>query len=339
MMPAVAAWCARARGALLPTGIDMQKLSPNGQQAINDIAARHGFSFDAVQSMLESVINGNGSMAQFNHPEFAGSGQWMSGGMTMVSDMFNNYLKGRVDGLCSELSRLVAAQPNLLQSGSFQSQSQGGQGGQQQNNYGGQGAGGGNGGSNGAANFGNVSLFVPPAPGMAANWWGNDLRYPNSTGAQNGVRYAHFAQARRLAIEVQGRVTIYDTLDHQIGSFSQQQSYGGSLSFSSQYGLIDVASLPVVSVDGVAQNRNLNQGNGGNQAPAPAPAPVYMPVNAPANALLNSSTPGMTSPAPGAGGNEGDIFAMIEKLADLHGRGIFSAEEFAAKKMELLARL
>jgi hypothetical protein len=29
---------------------------------------------------------------------------------------------------------------------------------------------------------------------------------------QNGVRYAYFAQARRLAIEIGGTVTVYDTL-------------------------------------------------------------------------------------------------------------------------------
>jgi hypothetical protein len=104
----------------------MRKLTPAGQQLIEEVAQRHGFSTDAVMSMLESVIRGNGSMAQFNHPEFGGSGQWIQGGMTMVSDMFNNYLKGRVDGLCSELSRLMANQPDLLiRSGSFQSQSQG----------------------------------------------------------------------------------------------------------------------------------------------------------------------------------------------------------------------
>jgi hypothetical protein len=106
----------------------MRQLSPSGQQAINEISQRHGFSANAVQSMLEAVINGNGSMAQFSHPEFSGSGQWMRGGMIMVSDMFDNYLKGRIDGLCNELSNLVAAQPDLIRSGSFQSQTQGGQG-------------------------------------------------------------------------------------------------------------------------------------------------------------------------------------------------------------------
>jgi len=285
----------------------MRQLSPAGQQVINELSQRHGFSTDAVMSMLESLINGNGSMAQFNHPEFAGSGQWMRGGMTMVSDMFNNYLKGRVDGLCFELSSLIASQPDLIRSGSFQSQSQGNGrqahfgGGQQQ--YGG----------SQQQPVRPVSLFVPPAPGASGDWWPGDLRWPSSTGAQNGVRYAYFAQVRRLAIEVNGTVTVYDTLDHQISGFSQQQSYGGSLSFSSQYGLVDVASLPVISVNGV-------------------PQPVQ---TASVPASLQEASP--TSPQTAAHGE--DVFATIEKLAELRAKGILSDEEFSAKKVELLSRI
>jgi hypothetical protein len=295
----------------------MQQLSPAGQQIIDDIARRYGVSTNAVLSMLQSVINGNGRMAQFNHPEFGGSGQWMSGGMTMVSDMFNNNLKASVSNLCGELSQLVAAQPDLLRSGSFQSQSQGGQ---QQNNYA---ASNDSGSWNQSAGSG-ASLFVPPPPGSGADWWGSDLRWPNSTGAQNGVRYAYFAQAHRLAIEVNGRVTIYDTLDHQIGGFSQQQSYGGSLSFNSQYGLIDVARLPVVSVDGVAQTA---QSNG--FAPA-------APEAAPATPLAQTTPPQPTS---GDTNASLDIFATIDKLADLRSRDILTEAEFQTKKAELLARL
>jgi hypothetical protein len=66
-------------------------------------------------------------MAQFSHPEFGGSGQWMRSGMIMVSDMFNNLLKGRIDALCREFSGLVANQPDLIAGGSSQSQSQGSQ--------------------------------------------------------------------------------------------------------------------------------------------------------------------------------------------------------------------
>ncbi|MGS0742858.1 SHOCT domain-containing protein [Glaciimonas sp. GG7] len=306
----------------------MQQLSPAGQQVIEEIARRHGFSVDAVLSMLTSVINGNGSMAQFNHQEFSGSGQWMQGGMTMVSDMFNNYLKNRVDSLCSELARLVANQPDLLRSGSFQSQSQGGSQNtiqQQHNNSGAQFQGG------NAPPDHSASLFVPPAPGTSADWWPADLRWPNSTGVQNDVRYAYFAQARRLVIEVHGKVTVYDTLDHQIGGFSQQQSYGGSLSFNSQYGLIDVGSLPVVSIDGVAQTKASGNTNG------------FAPVDNPQTQVSANEAPLVAPVVAQQSGNparaESDIFVMIEKLADLRGRGLLSDDEFASKKTELLARL
>ena len=321
----------------------MLQLSPEGQNIINDIAQRHGFSVEAVLSMLQSVINGNGSMAQFNHFEFAGSGQWMNGGMTMVSDMFNNQLKNRVNALCSELARLVANQPDLVRTGSFQSQNQGGQ---QQNNF-------------STSQFQNnnapmtpmtpmapmapmnsgASLFVP---GQSNDWWPSDLRWPNSTGAQNGARYAYFAQARRLAIEVHGKVTVYDTLDHQIGGFSQQQSSSGSMSFNSQYGLIDVNTLPVISVDGVAVHPQQNHNTNHQAAPASAPPQQlaqqnnhqHPPHNQAPNQVQNPP-----QPAHGGSGKESDIFALIEKLADLRSRDVLSEEEYVTKKTELLARL
>jgi hypothetical protein len=294
----------------------MRQLSPAGQQVIADIATRHGFSIDATLSMLESVINGNGSMAQFNHPEFAGSGQWMRGGMTMVSDMFNNYLKGRVDALCFDLSNLVANQPDLVRSGSFQSQSQGGYGSgntQEQANHSGSG-GYGSSQSQGNGGFGAASLFVP---GTSGDWWPSDLRWPNSTGAQNGVRYAYFAQARRLAIDVGGTVTVYDTLDHQIGGFSQQQSVGGTLSFSSQYGLVDVSSLPVISSNG---------------------EPPRAPQQPPAQQQPQQWSGAFQAPVSQASGEQ-DIFSKIERLAELKAKGILSNDEFETKKADLLSRL
>jgi hypothetical protein len=240
-------------------------------------------------------------MAQFSHPEFGGSGQWMRGGMIMVSDMFNNSLKDRIDGLCNEVSALVANEGDLITSGSFQSQSQGGQR---------QGAfGGGHQQQSGSGPVGRVSVFVPPLAGSSGHWWPADLGQPTSTGAQNNVRYAYFGQTRRLAIEVNGRITIYDTLDHQISGFSQQQSTGGSLTFSSQHGLVDVASLPVLSIDGVPRH-------GSVRTPSPAP---------------------QTAGAAPIG--QVDVFATIEKLAELRDKGILSEQEFATKKAELLARL
>ena len=291
----------------------MQQLSQAGQQVIAGIAQRHGFSTDAVMAMLDAVLRGNGSMAQFNHGEFSGSGQWMRGGMTMVSDMFNNPLKGRVDSLCGELSNLIANQPGLMQTGSFQSQTQGapvaavGWG----------------------ADVGAVAgmpsspgnLFAPPPP----DWWGPSLRYPDSTGAQNGARYAYFAQARRLAVEVGGTVTVYDTLDHQIGGFSQQQSGDGTMSCTSQYGTVSLASLPVVLINGQAQVQV--------QATAPAPAPWSTPDGA-----SNHHAP-PSSAHPAAFAAPADLLATLQKLADLHSAGVLTADEFSAKKADLLSRL
>jgi hypothetical protein len=278
----------------------MLQLTPTGQQAVNDIAQRHGFSFDAVQSMLQSVLNGNGGMAQFSHPEFGGSGQWMRGGMTMIGDMFNNYLKNRVSNLCADLAQLINNQPGLIRTGSFQSQSQNGQ--TSTNSWGS---------STGAADAPNPnSLFVSPPP--QADWWGPELRWPNSSGSQNGARYAWFSQARRLAIEVGGQVTIYDTLDHQIGGVAQQQGSGGTVSFSSQYGNVDVSRLPIISING--------------KAPL-APVQTYA---APSHVAASTQA---------ASAAESDIFASLEKLAALQARGILTDQEYASKKAELLARL
>jgi hypothetical protein len=296
----------------------MPQLSPAGVSAVQDIAQRHGFSFDAVQTMLNAVINGNGSMAQFSHFEFGGSGQWMQGGMTMIGDMFNGYLKGRVDSLCAELSRLIANQPDLIRTGSFQSQTQNGN--TVYNSFGG---------GSGDQNSPN-SLFVA-APAQA-NWWGPDLNYPNSSGGQNGMRYAWFSQARRLAIESNGQVIIYDTLDHNIGGVSQQQSGGYSVTFSSQYGYVDLSRLPVISINGQPP-----------LAPASAPVSSYAPSynNTTQNTAKNNVQSGFAQASHSAtsSGGHNDVFASLEKLAALQSRGILSEQEYANKKAELLSRL
>jgi Short C-terminal domain len=275
----------------------LPRLTDQGLQKINNLARHYGVSADAVMTLLEALLNGKGMMAQFDHRELGGAGQWMSGGMTMVGDMFNHGLKAKVDGLCSELSQILAMQPVVPFPASFQSQAQSQGGGPQQ-------------GGRDVLDTGSVSLFVPEAPGPApGQWWPVELGFPNGTGAQNQVRYAYFNQKRRLAVELNGHLTVYDTLDHQIGGVSQQQGRGGSLTFTSQHGTVGVSTLPVVAADGVQP-----------RAPEPRVAPAgepYRPDSA----------------------QETDLFAKIERLAELHKKGILSSEEFAAKKAELLSRL
>jgi Short C-terminal domain len=265
------------------------QLSPRGLRAVGEIANRTGFTEDAVTSMLFSVIAGRGRMAQFSHPEFGGSGQWMAGGAIMISDMFNNALKVRVDALCNELSALVRDEPDFG-ADSFQSQSQGVRGNLQR---------------------GSSSLLVGEGSDRAS-WWPTDLGVPSSLGAQNEVRYAYFPATRRLAIDINGKVTVYDTQDHQINGFSQQQPGSGSFNFSSQLGDVDVSRLLVVS---------------GASGTKTSPEPTRQ-----------AATEQPTATSRAATGHE-DILAAIERLAELHARGILTQAEFSAKKAELLDRL
>ncbi len=267
----------------------MSQLTSEGQRVVNQLSQNSGFSADAVTHMLAAVLNGSGSMAQFSHPEFGGGGQWMRGGMVMVGDMFNSSLKYRVDSLCNEIANILAREPGLFQTGSYQSQSQSGSGSQQQ-----------------AAGSprGQSSLFVPDP---RSNWWPAELGVPSATGSQNNLRYAYFAGTRRLAVDSGGDIWVYDTLDHQIGGFSQQQGMGNSILFSSQYGTVNLSSLPVVSR------------NGQPMASAASPA--------------TAARPAASSPA------DGNVFTALERLAELKTKGVIDEQEFAAKKAELLKRL
>ena len=311
----------------------MEKLTAEGLEVVNDLAQRYGFSQDAVLHMTFALLKGRGGMAQFNHPEFAGSGQWMNGGMMMLGDMFNHGLKARVDGVCRELAAAIASQPELFPQGSFQSQSQsggghqllvGGAGLQQQ-------AGGGgqqmqvSGGMAPMAPMGSMAPMRPMSFGSAPlftpdprdTWWPPELGTPSSSGAQNEVRYAYFPAAGRLAVEVNGQVSVYDTSGHQIaGISSQQQSSGGGLVFSTGEGSISLAHLAAVSAP----------------AAAVAPSRPVTPPAPPAAAPPARPEPAVAEPAT-------DVFATLERLGELMQKGILTEEEFAAKKAELLSRL
>jgi hypothetical protein len=149
-----------------------------------------------------------------------------------------------------------------------------------------------------------------PASAQSA-WWPAELGHPNSAGAQNNMRYAYFAAPRRLAIDVGGRVTIYDTLDHRISGVAQQQSGHGTLAFTSQLGVVVVASLPEIA-------------DAGGRATADARGQAA-PVAGRSEAARTSNMP--------------DIVSAIEKLAELRSKGILTEAEFEVKKTELLGRL
>ena len=75
-------------------------------------------------------------------------------------------------------------------------------------------------------------------------WWPDDLGKPSTSGGQNDMHYAFFPDKQRLAIQKDGKVTIYDTGDHQINGVSQ--SSGSSPEFTSQNGTVNVKELKQV---------------------------------------------------------------------------------------------
>ena len=151
------------------------------------------------------------------------------------------------------------------------------------------------------------------------------------------MHYAYFPSSNRLAIKQGGRISIYDSGDHHISGVSQQQGGDQSLTFTSQYGVVRLGDLRLVSsedADAPAQGTSPQAAAPQNIAPEYA-APEYA---APQAFAAQPDAPQFQNAAGGAQTST-DIFATLEKLAELRQKNILSEDEFAAKKAELLARL
>ena len=274
----------------------MPQLTEEGRRIVDEVAARHQVSADAVLTLLTALAAGHGRQAQFSHPDLGGMGQWSRGGMVMVGDMFNNALKARVDALCTELAALLERTEPFAAPAQSQSQSQGAPG---------------------------VSLFVP---GRSAAWWPAELGTPASVGAQNDLRYAYFPGARRLAIDLGGRISVHDTGDHRISGVSQQQGADQSITLTSQLGLVRVADLP------------LRAGGAPHCVPRHGACAACARPRSNRPRRLRRATD-MRRPRRLRARADEDIFAKIERLAELRRKDILTEEEYAAKKAELLGRL
>ena len=174
---------------------------------IRAAAARHGFGEAAVDALWHALERGGGRMAQFSHPELGGMGQWSAGGLVQIGAMFDDRLKARVAAACHDLAAAMAE---------------------------------------GDASGRDESTKPGEAAADGPVWWPGGLGQPSASGAQNGLRYAYFAERRRLAIARDGRVTLYDTGRHRIFGVSQRQSRGPHLAFTADDGTVDVDSLAVV---------------------------------------------------------------------------------------------
>ena len=189
-------------------------VTPESENAIADIAARHRLSREAVLAMLFAMHAGGGTMAQFNIPELGGPGQWMRGGMTMVGDMFDNALKARVDALCSELAQLLAT-TTVFRAETTRSQS-----------------------GFTSANWWPAGLGVPSASGGQ-----NDMRYAIFPSTRRLAVLIHGV----TRVFDTGEHQIGGVQQQQSGGRS------GTVGFTSQFGTFDLSSLTELGIAQVAE--------------------------------------------------------------------------------------
>jgi hypothetical protein len=117
----------------------------------------------------------------------------------------------------------------------------------------------------------------------------------------------------------------------------------GTLAFTSQHGPFTVESLPLIGAFPAATPTPPPRATGPAadselprpQAPAHAAAPTRPPVAPPSPAA--ASVP--PAPTTATRTDADAVLATLERLGELHQRGILTDAEFAAKKAELLARL
>lgn len=279
----------------------MKTLTTDGQRKVSDLANRYHVQPATVESLLHAIIQGNGTMAQFNVPELGGQGQWMKGGMTMVGDMFNTTIKSTVEKLSGELAELVAThvlfddtEENAVRGLSAHAENATSPD------------------SSDPTQFNHSGRTQYDSNQQSASSWPAIFGNPTASGSQNNVSYAYFAPVRRLVIEDGGKRTIYDTKHHQITGISQQQGSENSYRFTSQDGPVDLSSLQRVS-----------------DPDAPRQSTPEMPydVTSTGDFRVEDKSP------------EDIVMATIEKLNILFERGQISEEEFRQKKKELLERL
>lgn len=296
----------------------MQKLTAQWQQKITDLAQQYDVSTDAVLYLLQTINNNNNStIAKFSHPEL-GSGQWMPDGMTTVevNNDSNNSLTAKINGLCLELSHILPNEPVIYVPLSLQSQRQN----QQQGSY-----------SDSIIHEGNNV-------GTSSNWWPSDLGVPTMTGTQNNMRYAYFAEIKRLAMEIDGQVTIFDTLDHQISGISQQPGTNLSITFTSQDGTMDLLNLPVISTD-MDTELNVAPINMNPSDLTIEEISIDDDTNTNITSVQDNLSQDNSSLTQPLASQQMGILMTIEKLAELRQKDILTEEDFLEKKHQLLSRL
>jgi hypothetical protein len=286
----------------------MAKLTATGEKIVATMAERHGFETEAVRHMIAALARGHGRQAQFAHPAFGGMGQWSQGGMTMIGDMFNDALKGRVSALCRDLSDEMGAGDLIVaETGARGTGWPAGLGAPS---------------AEGAQNDMRYAYFPETrrlAVALGGKTWLYDTGshriggFGQSQGAERGLTLSSQHGTLRLSdlkLVDSGHDSVLDETEEDPGQPRALQ--GGAMP-----GTPDDPVLP--DDPGGDRPHDPREGAAMPGTPPHAPAPA--------------------APAPAGELSDEQIFARLERLADFHARGILDDGEFAAKKAELLARL
>jgi hypothetical protein len=93
----------------------------------------------------------------------------------------------------------------------------------------------------------NVRSLRPQQP-VSDSRWPSELGIASTSGSSAEMRYAYFPQNRRLAVEWNGVVTIYDTAEYQFRGMLQAHSAETlGTSILTQRGRVRLTDLVIVS--------------------------------------------------------------------------------------------
>ncbi|WP_423821055.1 SHOCT domain-containing protein [Salinisphaera sp. SPP-AMP-43] len=159
----------------------------NTEQHLARLAEQYGFSHEAVAHLFEAVSAGGGDMAMFDHPEYRGPGQWMRGGLIMITDPADGLLKNRIDALCHALSRLLReSTPDTIH-----------------------------------RRISDHARAWDTPGNLRHAWWPAELGEPAISGETERLAYAYFEAACRFAIRYDGAIVWYDTGEHRLTGIAQ----------------------------------------------------------------------------------------------------------------------
>jgi hypothetical protein len=162
-------------------------------QFIDTIAIKFGLSAETIRQLTYELEKTRGRSARFDIKELGGKGRWELNQTASVGNGFNAALNTVVTDLCTEISERIREGTQVEEDATLPSTRKKAQ-------------------PELDDTIGLTTISLKPGA-----WWsehyGND---PEKTGSVSGMRFAYFAQHRRLILRQGLRNRIFDTEDYNV---------------------------------------------------------------------------------------------------------------------------